>query len=545
MKKEQFDSFDERLKRYNKALEHRKLKLFMLEEAYRFSLPGRNKWLIETPGFYRENQRWDPTAVEALKSFSSNVVSLLMPPFTRWMELTSGPDMDDSAKKIMDEKLQFHTLEVFNAINSSNLSMQSDISFQDTGISVGLLQIKRTGDKRNPVEFEAIPLHNVAIESFKGEIKDVWREIKVPARDIQAIWPKAKLSGRIQQILSTSPGENVKLVEGTIYYPNNPPHSRYLYYLADQDAKFDLIWEPTDFSPWIPYRFSVSPGEVWGDGPVMQILDWIKIVNTMTEFEIKNAGLKTSPPLAIKASEILNTDTLRIEPGSVIRVQDVTNPPIVPLNLAGDIRFTQLSLEQMQEKIREVLFADPIGPGDQPGKTATEISVLQQNWVKKSAASFGRLNNELLRPIIEKTIYLMRKDGFLKDLTIDETTYEIKLDGSTIDVEFKSPIAKIQDTEDAQNFTNYFMTLTQMYGPQAAAGMVNSEDVAQYMGEKMDIPLKLVKDGATIVQQLQQASQAAQQPPMQNALPAPSPTGDQIPANPEGQMPQQLMGVMG
>lgn len=539
-----FDSFDQRMKRYNKALEHRTLKLFMLEQAYRYASPGRNKWLIETPGFYRENQRWDPTAVEALKTFSSNIVSMIMPPFTRWMSLVGGPDLDVDAKKQLDERLEFHTLQVFNALDASNLALEADIAFQDAGISVGLLQIQRTGDRRKPVRFEAIPLHDVVIESYRGEIKDIWRKIKIPARDIQSIWPKAKIPHSIQEIINSSPEEKVELVEGTIYYPENPPNSRYLYYLADHKSKNDLVNEPTDFSPWIPYRFSVSPGEVWGDGPVLQILDWIKIVNKMTEYEIKNIGLKTAPPLAIRADEILNTNTVKIEPGSIIRVNDVMNPPIVPLTLTGDLRFDQLSLSEMQQKIRESLFADPIGPGDQPNKSATEVSILQQNWVKKSAASFGRLNNELLHPIIQKTVYLMRKDGFLQDLEIDDSTYEIKIDGSTIGVEFKSPIAQIQDQEDASNFTQYFTTMAEMVGQAAAIGGTNLEDVYTYMAEKMNVPLRLVKGPDQVAGMINQLTQPQQQQPPQNALPAPAPSGAVSPANPPGEAPQQIQGIM-
>lgn len=512
-----FDDIEKRLQRYASAQQERELKLYKFVQAYRLAFPTNAKWLLYGPGsesIDKTQFRWDTTAVQGLKTFASNIQTLLMPPFQQWAKFKPAPNVIESEIKPVEDALVHASNVLYQAIDASNLMLESNIAFQDMGIAVGLLQISSTGDSRRPIAFKAIPMHTVALGEYDGRIEDVYRKVCVPARDIKALWPDAQLTQSINTMISSSPGTEIELLEGTIYYPNNEPHERYLYFVMQMDTNTDLVNRPQSMSRWIPFRFAVSPGEVWGEGPILQILDTIRITNKIVEMDLLNAGLKIARPLFVNSTQVLNPNLIKIEPGAIIRVNN-TAPgqlPIVPLDLAGDFQFDQVTLTNYQSQIRDALFADPLGPEHTPNQSATEASIREQNWTRKSSSSIGRMTNELLRPTILKTCVLLQEMGLMPpDFHIEPSTLQITLNGMEIDIDFLSPLATISDLQDAQRFIQYTQSLQAIVGPQLVPAMLNTEKIPQFLAEKMDIRSDLVKGPGEILAMQQQLQQQAQQ----------------------------------
>lgn len=539
-----FENVSERLKRYGAAKHERELKINKFVQAYRMAYPTHAKWLIQGDGSFSQdktNYRWDTTAVQGLKTFSSNIQTLLMPPFQKWSRFVAGPEYSDNDKKQMEDALTGPSNVVFQALDSSNLMLEANIAFQDMGIAVGLLQIHATGDPRNPIRFQSIPMHTVALGSYQGRIEDVYRTVKMPARDIPSVWPDANLTESIKNTLKSSPGKEIELLEGTIYYPMNPPAQRYLYFVTDMSSKQDIVKRPQSMSRWIPFRFSVSPGEVWGEGPVLQILDTIRITNKIVEMDILNAGYKISRPLFVNGSKVLNPNNIKMEPGAVIHVNDTQagQLPIVPLDIAGDFNFDQVTLEGYQAQIRDALFADPLGPSQTPNQSATETSIRQQNWLKKSASSMGRLANELLRPIVLKSAVLLQEQGLMpSQFHINTDNMEMSVNGQAIDVDFLSPLATLDDMQEAQKFGQFNIELQQIMGPQLSMSVLNIPEIPQYLASKMNIDPNLVKGSDEIDKMQQQMQQQAQQMQQQQqqaqaAQPQPAPEPGQQPQLPQ------------
>lgn len=531
---DQFDSTDIRFKRYQKAQEERDEKLYKFEEAYQFALPGRNKWFIKSPEYDKTTGRWDITAIESLQIFASNLQSLIMPPFQRWMSLRPDPSSMASKSATITQMLEKASTVIFSALEASNLDLEVNIAFQEMGISTGLIQIQQTGNKNSPLRFESVPMHNVVFSEYKGQIENIWRKIKIAPRDIKSYWPDAKLTDSLAFKVNSSPDDPVELIEGTIYYPENSNDSKYLYYVSELETKEDLLKKELAVSPWIAFRFSVSPGEVWGFGPVLQCLDYIRIANKIVEMEIKNAGYAMGRPLMVKYDQILNPYNVKIEPGSQIPVQDPSRPPIVPLDLSGDLRFTQVTLQAIQQTIRDMLFGDPLGPSNGPTDTATEIQIRQQNWIKKSTASFSRITNELLRPIVAKSAYFLKQSGVqaLQSIKMQGEGIEMFFGDQVLGIDFISPVAIVQDQQDAAAFEAYTTALQNILTPQGMLLSIKADQVPQYLAEKNNIPSNLYAnpdEAKGIIDKVLQGSQPQQPPPTQN-IPSPNLTGNGAPS---------------
>ena len=107
----------------------------------------------------------------------------------------------------------------------------------------------------------------------------------------------------------------------------------------------------------------VVPGEVLGRGRIMSILPDIKTANKMVELVLRNASLAVSGVYTATSDSVINPYTMQLAPGTMIPVDsnDSSNPTLRPLDRAGDFNVSQLVLEDLQNRIRKTLFAEPLG----------------------------------------------------------------------------------------------------------------------------------------------------------------------------------------
>jgi len=127
----------------------------------------------------------------------------------------------------------------------------------------------------------------------------------------------------------------------------------------------------------------------------------------------------------------------------------------------------------------------------------------------------GRLQSELLQPLIERVFnILMRSDVF-------KPAPEI-LNGIDIDIVYVSPLAKAQKSGDL----NAVMRGVEIFGSMAQFAPVldylDADGLVKYVQNTLGLPAKIIKSDAEVAQlrqerQQQQQAQAEQQQQMQQA----------------------------
>jgi hypothetical protein len=154
-------------------------------------------------------------------------------------------------------------------------------------------------------------------------------------------------------------------------------------------------------SPLIIYRTNVIPGEVYGRGPVLDVLPDIRTANKVKEYILKNAALQMTGVYTAISDGTWNPHTVTIAPGSIIPVGSNSNqnPSLRPLENSGRMDVGQIILEDLQANINKALFAEPLGAVDDPVKSATEQMLRTQEMLRTSGASFGRLNTEKIKAL--------------------------------------------------------------------------------------------------------------------------------------------------
>jgi len=501
----QLGSVEQLIQRFDAAKARKMPWISHLRECYEYALPQRDNFSGQAKGAKKNTAIFDSTAVIGTQKFASRLQASLVPPWRKWSILESGSDVDDQEKENNQEILDQITSIVFDHINHSNFATQCHEAFLDLAISTGAMTIKETSKPGSPsmLEFDAVPINELFLEEGPNSIiETVWREHSIPARNIDRLWPGAELSPELKKKLEDSPDEKVALIEGTIY---DPETGMYYMCVIERKEKHVCFTEEYEVSPWIVFRESVVPGEVYGRGRVMNVLPDIKTANKVTEFGLRNAALAIAGIYTAQDDGVINPYTMQIAPGMVIPVgsNDHTNPTLRPLERAGDFNVGELILSDLRDRINKAMFADPYGGMDSPTKTATEMSLRSQELLMDAGSAYSRLQSEFVEKVMTAAVSILSNAGKFRG-------EEFKIDGREITLKHTSPLARAQDQEDLIAMQQ-FMQMGAGFGPEAFMLGTKVEDAVAWIGQKLGIDQKLLRNEQERIEMQKQAAEAMQQ----------------------------------
>lgn len=479
-----FGSIEDLIKRFREAQKHWEFFRSLHQEAFDFANPQRETFRLRTPGQRKNRHVFDSTAVIGLEQFASRIQSSIVPSWQQWMDLQAGDDIPDEDVDKVNELLEDVTGAFFSNLNHSNFSTEISSALSDLGIGTGAIQIDE-GDftKGEVFNFSNIPLPELFPEMPpRGPIESVWRKQKIEVKHITRVWPGAKLPQQLQNMVKNHPNRNVEILNAMLY---NPADGKYWQIVIHEGSKSSLFEQSFNSKRVIVFRWHVVPGEVFGRGPIIQMLPDIRTLNKVKQFILENAALQMAGVYTGVDDGIFNPHTVRIAPGSVIPVKSNAsqNPTLQPLQRSGDLGLGNFVLEDLQAGVRKALFTDPLGEITDPVRTATEIMIRQQEMLKSSGASIGRLKSELIEPLVTAGIDILRSLGKVAPINVD---------GKEVTIRQTSPIAKAEDQEDFQNSQLWFQAISQL-PPEVVAGSVKIEELPRFWQEKLNIPADLVR----------------------------------------------------
>ena len=133
--------------------------------------------------------------------------------------------------------------------------------------------------------------------------------------------------------------------------------------------------------------------------------------------------------------------------------------------------------------------------------SAREVHERMAELARTVGSAYGRLNTELVTPLIRRVIHILKRRG---DLELP------MVNGKEIKVQNISPLAQAQHNEDVARVARFLQLLNGGFGPQVTNVVVKAEEAAIYTAEKIGVPEKLMRDEAERAQ-LQAAIAETQQ----------------------------------
>ena len=498
----------QKLERYEKAKAHRQNFVDLFEECYEFALPQRESFYYETAGQRRDDKIFDETAVVGVQEFASRLQSGLVPNFARWADLIAGSEIPKSERDFVDNDLDEITEYVFEVLQNSNFSQEVHEAFMDLAVGTGVLCVDE-GDAVNPVRFSAIPLPHVVLDTGPDDkIDHVFRERKgIRNSEITILYPDAKLDPKVQQRAQRDPEGKCTLLEVLCKDYSKKNEEAYLLYVIDMATKTyikEQQFKGVGSNPYVCFRWSKCAGEVYGRGPLINALSAIKTTNLTIQLILENAQMAISGIYQMDDDGIINPDTINLVPGTIIP-KSPQSGGLQPIQSAGRFDVADIVLSDMRLNIKRALYNDMLGNPDRTPASATEVAERMADLSRRIGSAFGRLQAELVQPVLQRVIYILKKQGRIELPTVN---------GREVKIRSSSPLAQAQSNQDITAVSRFLELVNAYFGPDTTNVLINSEETAIHLAKKFGVPDGLIRDREErreIVAMMQQMQQMQQQ----------------------------------
>ena len=487
------DRLEKLVRRYQKAAEKKDSWGEHWRECYEYAFPQREnvscEGFCENSGAKKNLHLYDGTAPDAVDQLASSLLAELTPAWAKWFGLRAGSELNETERAQVAPVLEKTTDVMLQNFEHSNFAVEIHQCYLDlvTAGTACLMFEEAPLGEATAFRFYAVPLREIAIEeSAAGKIDTTFRCSRINLGGIRERFPECELPSSFARKCEEDPDCKIKLIEAVIPRNNSCGACGYDYtaFVWDgefgSDAGFVLREGVFETSPSINFRWLKAPGEVYGRSPVMKALPDIKTANKVVELILKNASISVTGIWQADDDGVLNPANVRLVPGAIIP-KAVGSKGLTPLEAPGKFDVSQLVLEDLRKRINHALLADRLAEINTPAMTATEVLERSAEIARILGASFGRLQSELLTPLLKRAFCILRRRGDIMNFD---------LDGKIVDLQYKSPLALSQARKDVGNVTEW-VTQAAALGADGLAA-VNMFEASKWLGRTLNVPASLI-----------------------------------------------------
>ena len=454
------------------------------QDCYAYALPQRSfRASADAINARRNDQLFDGTAADAVEQLASSLLSELTPPWTRWVDLSHGTEISVEERAYVAPSLERVSETLQSHFDRSNFAVEIHQCYLDlvTAGTACLLFEEAPIGHSSAFRFTAVPIHDVVFdEGADGRLDRVWRRLRLSPDQFEV---------RFGQKAPEADGENsnrmIKVIESV-----QPSRTGYRYLVVHEQAeKDDGILAEGEFAsnPFIGFRWLKAPGEPYGRSPVMTALPDIKTANKVVELVLKNASIAVTGIWQADDDGVLNPANIRLVPGTIIP-KAVGSAGLAPLVAPGRFDVSQIMLDDLRSRIRHALLVDRLGAIHGPRMTATEVLERSAEMARVLGATHGRLQAELLSPLVARALNILTRRGEIPP---------VQIDGRTVDLRYRSPLAAARDRSEAQSALTWLKTIGDM-GPEASS-VVDVPAFARWFADKMAVPQQLLRQPMNLI----------------------------------------------
>jgi hypothetical protein len=258
---------------------------------------------------------------------------------------------------------------------------------------------------------------------------------------------------------------------------------------------------PKTTTPWLPLRFNVVDGEDYGRGRIEEYLGDLKSLEGLMQAMVEGSAAAAKVVFLVSPSATIKPSVLaKAGNGAIIqgRAEDVT---AVQVQKQADFASAFQMINSLTQRLSEAFLILSVRQSERT--TAEEIRATQQELNEQLGGIYGNLTSELLRPYLQRKLFLLQRSGDLPKLPkgVVFPTVIAGLDG----------IGRGQDRESLMMFLS---TVAQSLGPDMVMKYIHPDEAIKRLAASQGIdPLKLIKtpdeQAADVQSQQSQAMQAS------------------------------------
>ena len=478
---------------YKKCVQRKQNWERLYRDAMELFMPEREDFYESIAGQKKGRNVYTSSPAIALDKAVNNLHASLTPTHKQWLRYKAGRGIEQANREDANKQLEDVSKVVFDYMLGSNFDLSISEFYKDLFIGTAALLV--SGTKQHPLIFTAVPLKELYIGTGPlGVVDKIFRSYKIKLGSIEGTWEDAVIDKELRSMIDNNPEKEVQIVEGTcpkkikrfnMKTEKTEEIDGFGYYVSFKD-KF-LVQRDMPINPWVVSRWSVLSGEEYGRGPCVVALNDAKTLNQFIRLHMQNMELAVHSMFTVVDDGVINVKNIRIGPAAMIPVSandGVYGPSIKPLVVGGNFQVGQMEVQRLETSINSQMYADPLGRIDLPVKTATEMSLRQQELAKRIGSAFGRLQYEMAKPIADLCIYQLDKFGIIN-------MNDFRVDGVNVAVDVVSPLAQSQAQDDINNVMRYTEFAMGTLGPQLALSLIKPEELLDFVGDQLAIPMVL------------------------------------------------------
>lgn len=474
------------LDRHARALERRAAWESLWRDCYDHALPHSAAFSQgASPGQRRGERLFDGTAADAVDQLAAALLGQLTPPWSRWAGLEPGPALEADLRDPIAPLLDQMAASLQGQIDRSNFAVEAHQAFLDvvTGGTGCLLVEEAPPGAPAALRFTAVPLSDLALEEGEeGRLDRLFRQVPLTLDGLISRFGPDAMPAGLRQAGLENPQRRFACVE--LVEPDAAGGWRWRVVLEGDDGPRLLSDGHFSEMPFIAFRWLKAPGETYGRSPVMKALPDIKTANKVVELVLKNASIAVTGIWQADDDGVLNPAAVRLVPGAIIP-KAVGSAGLTPLASPGRFDISQLVLDDLRARIRHALLADRLAPLNSPRMTATEVLERSAEMTRLLGATFGRLQSELLVPLVRRCLAILRRRGLVPDIAVD---------GRNVAIRILSPLARAQAQRDAEVTLRWLESISAL-GTEALA-TADLAACARFLADAAGVPPGLLRTNA-------------------------------------------------
>lgn len=482
------------------------------QELSEYFVPNKDDvYGFRTQGDQKFNRLYDSTSVQSVENLSASLHGMMTNPSSVWFALSTGDtamDMDEDVAK----HLETCTRIMIDTLNRSNFQEEIHETYTDlAGIGTTVLDMEE--DDEDDIRFRSRPIYSSFVaENARGVIDTLFRCESISLRNIESKHGDEvfKENYDLQNRLEKDPEQK----EDVIFGIEPDPEKRGKFIARWVLKKHDWLLKESSYHSWpfaVP-RWTKINTEVYGRCPAMKCLPDVKMLNAVMRTTIRGMQKVVDPPLMVPDNGFLLP--LNTTPGGTNFYRAGTKDRIesFPVTARPDIGLD--FVENIRERVREAFYSDQLQLIQQRDMTATEVMQRTDERLRFLGPILGRLNNELLRPIIDRTFDILTRRGKMpKPPAVLAKNPDLR-------IVYTSQIAKAQRTGEANTLNKVLQVSAPIIQAQPdTMDNFNGDGILRYNAALFGLPtefLNSTKEVKATRQGRAEAQQAAMQAQQEN-----------------------------
>lgn len=465
-------------------------------------------------GRRRDQEIYDTTSQTMASLLASGLHSMLTNPATEWFHI----------KPFDEELLQEHEVaqwidaveqEMYAAFNQPKARFSAQIhecyidlvSFGTCAMFVGDVP----GTDR--VLFSARPLPEIFVaEDHSGTIDTVFRKFEYTHRQAVSRWgPMAPEPS--QEAMKSGKGVDEKREYLQIVMPADEPiripfsNTPLPWAGLFMDMAAKKITEERGFHefPFMVARWEKDAGETYGRGPGWNALADAKMASAMKKTAVQAGQMAVRPPVMTEDDGVATQLDLRPGGQNSVRAGGFLNPPIQPVNFNPRVDVGVELIRDTRKQVQEAYLWELLQLIRDPRMTATQVIEISANVQRVLAPILGRVQTELLEPIIERVFGIMLRRGLFPPAPQ-------ALEGQEVMIEYQSPITRAQRQSDTQAINDLFTfsaNLAQV--DPSVLDVTDTEEAVRFVAQQRGVPIQVVRSRQAVAEIRERRQQEEQQ----------------------------------